>query len=124
MLTKEQETIEIVDPVSEKLSTLLLVLSVVGMCFAEFAVIHRLWFGPKQVTGGLDGLSAELDRFFMPFMVFCPALLSVFMRISMTNMSKAGRIGAKTAAMLKANLGMMTVIVYFAILQVAKLGLR
>jgi hypothetical protein len=117
MLTNEQETIENVDPVSEKISKLFLVLSVVGMCFAEFAVIHSLWFGRNQTADGLD-------RFCLPFMVFFPIVGSVLMRISMTNMSKAGQIGAKAAATLKLNLGMVTTITYFGILQLAKFGPR
>ena len=125
MLMKKQEAMENIDPVSEKLSTLILALSLVAMCFAEFAVTHRLWFGPKQTTDGFDSrLFVELDRFFVPFMVFCPALLSVLMRFSMTNMARAGQIGAKTAATLKLNLGTMTMITYIAISELAKLRPR
>ena len=125
MLTKEQEAIESIDPVSEKLSTVILALSLVAMCFAEFAVIHRLWFGTKQMTDGLDSsLFVELDRFFVPFMVFCPALLSVLMRFSVTNMAKVDQIRAKAAAMLKLNLGILTMVTYIAISELAKLGTR
>lgn len=117
MLTEEQETIENADPVLEKLSTVHFALTAILMCFAEFHVIHGYWFGPKQMTDGLDG-------FFVPIRVSCLAFLSIAIRFSLTNMAKAGQINSKSATMLKLNLGTLMVVAYIAILQLSKLGRR
>ncbi|MGD0547361.1 MAG: hypothetical protein ABR991_05975 [Terracidiphilus sp.] len=121
MLTKEQEPTEpwgepikplAVGPISKHLFEVIWIGTLLFMCVSEALVIHGLWFNPKQ------HFSTE-KLFEIPIYVFFPILIGFSMRYGIGKMSKIGQISLFAAANLKIVLGMLLMITYMAILDLA-----
>lgn len=119
MLTKEQEPTEPWGDLVEgsgllhgKLSRVLFVLALLFMCFAEALIIHGLWFN--------QNLSVPFEkRFMLPYYVLLPCLLGYAMRFWIGKKSKIGQISLPAAANLKMSLGVLLMVTYIAIVELA-----
>ncbi|MGD0786880.1 MAG: hypothetical protein ABR898_02770 [Terracidiphilus sp.] len=82
------------------------------MCISEALVIHGLWFTPKR------RFSTE-RLFFVPLFVLLPCLMGFATQIGIAKMSRTGQISLPAAASLKLGLGVLLMIAYMTILELA-----
>jgi hypothetical protein len=119
MLTKEQEPtepwgelIEPWGPVSRNMQHVGWVGALLFMSISEALVIHGLWFNSKRFF-------SNEKRFVVPLYVFLPCLMGFATRIGIGKMSRTGQISLPAAASLKVGLGILLMITYMTILELA-----
>jgi hypothetical protein len=120
MLTKEQEPtepwgelIEPWGPVSRNMQRHgFWVGALIFMCISEALVIHGLWFNSRR------SFSNE-KLFFVPLYVLLPCLMGFATRVGIGKGSKTGQISLPAAASLNIGLGVLLMITYMAILELA-----
>jgi len=122
MLTKEQEPTE---PWGERTDTLVprnligspffFVFALLFMCISEGLVVHGLWFSANPHF-------SVLKRLKLPLVVMMPGLMGFVLFGYVAKMSKVGQVSLSAAAQLKFSLGMMLMIVYLAILDLAEIA--
>ncbi len=120
MLTKEQEPTEPWGDmvtgqgmINEKFSIGFFVLALIAMFLSEADVIQGLWSVANPAL-------TYAERFLIPLYVLMPYLMGLTMRIVIGKMSRIGQISLPAAANLKMSLGILLMISYISIHDLAE----
>lgn len=107
------DSMEFSDPVGNMISNIFFVMAAVFMCLAEMQGIRSLWLRHAMA-------SDSLAKFSIPFVIFVPGFLGLAMRVTIGKMEKEGKISLPAAPKLEFSLGILMMITYVAILELAE----
>jgi hypothetical protein len=92
-----------------------LVFDFVFLCIVEAHVIRGLWFRHGATTD-------TLDKFEIPIFVLLPSLMALAALITIRKLAKAGEVKPSVPARIQYVISIMLLMVYLAMLQLAKIA--
>jgi hypothetical protein len=103
------------DPSFGLASKLLLFVALGTMCLLEATVIRGLWFKHRAS-------SDIFDQFYIPILVLFPSLMALVARLAVRRLSKKGEIQPTAAGRIQQIIGVLTLMAYLAMLQLANIA--
>jgi hypothetical protein len=94
-----------------------LVFDFVFLCLVEAHVIRGLWFGHGTTTDAFD-------KFEIPVFVLLPSLMALAALITIRKLAKAGEVKPSVPARIRYVISTMLLLVYLAMLELAKIAFR
>ena len=92
-----------------------LIIDFVFLCLVEAHVIRGLWFRHGATTD-------TLDKFEIPIFVLLPSLMALAALITIRKLAKAGEVKPSVPARIQYVISIMLLMVYLAMLQLAKIA--